>query len=193
MYVSSVVSCCAVVKRKRHVGARRNNSLKYHLVLNGEKVQVCKGLFLGTIGMGEWSVRKWALKGSIDNTITPKKKIKRTPPLSTNETTTHTAESLRLFFDMLPKMESHYCRANSQKKYPEPVFRSLFDLYDTYRNYCTQNNVEAASISKLRTYFKMEKHSIYSPKIDQCDICTSYACHTANITEEEHKQHSSEN
>ena len=52
MYVSSVVSCCAVVRRKRHAGARRNNSLKYHLVLNGEIVQVYKGFFLGTIGVG---------------------------------------------------------------------------------------------------------------------------------------------
>ena len=26
VYVSSVVSCCAVVRRKRHAGARRNNS-----------------------------------------------------------------------------------------------------------------------------------------------------------------------
>ena len=33
----------------------------------------------------------------------------------------------------------------------------------------------------------MGKYSIYSPKKDQCDICTSY--NTANITEEEHKQH----
>ena len=33
----------------------------------------------------------------------------------------------------------------------------------------------------------MEKYSINSPKKDQCDICTSY--NTANITEEEHKQH----
>ena len=55
----------------------------------------------------------------------------------------------------------------------------------TYRKYCTENNVEAASISKLRSYFKIEKYSIYSPKKDQCDICTSY--NTANITEEEHK------
>ena len=84
-------------------------------------------------------------------------------------------------------MESHYCRANSQKKYLEPVFRSLSEVYDTYRKCCTENNVEAASISKLRTYFKIEKYSIYSPKKDQCDICTSY--NTANITEEEHKEH----
>ena len=177
--VFSGILLCGSKKEKRHARARRNNSLKYHLVLNGEKVQACKGFFLGTIGMGEWSLRKWALKGSNDNNITPKKNQENPP-----QSTTHTTESLRLFFDMLPKMKSHYCRANSQKKYLEPVFRSLSEVYGTYRKYCTENNVETASILKLRTYFKMEKYSIYSPKKDQCDICTSY-----NITEEEYKQH----
>ena len=67
--------------------------------------------------MGEWSIRKWALKGSNDNTITQKKKIKRTPPQST----THTTEPLKLFFDNV----TYDGKSLLQSKQPEEISRTI--------------------------------------------------------------------
>ena len=55
----SLVSRQDVVRRRQpQERSRRNNTFNYHLTINGEKLRVCKGFFLGTIAMNEWSIRK---------------------------------------------------------------------------------------------------------------------------------------
>ena len=77
-------------------------------------------------------------------------------------------------------MESHYCRANSNKIYLEPVFRSFVDLNEQYKIYCNQNQMPTASLSKCRYYFKGKNYSLYQPKKDQCDICTAHNAGNVN-------------
>ena len=78
VYVCSLVSIKDVVRRRQpQERSRRNNTLNYHLTINGETLRVCKGFFLGTIAMNEWSIRKWSLMGYEDNTVTPKKKVEQ--------------------------------------------------------------------------------------------------------------------
>lgn len=54
------------VERSRAAGShsRRSVSLRYHLVVDGERKQVCKNMFLSTLGIGEWSVLSWAQQGA---------------------------------------------------------------------------------------------------------------------------------
>ncbi len=53
------------VERSRAAGSqsRRSVSLRYHLMVDGKRKQVCKNMFLSTLGIGEWSVLNWAQKG----------------------------------------------------------------------------------------------------------------------------------
>ena len=134
VYVCSMVPCHSVARRTSPHGCstprpRRNFTMKYHFRVKGEMMQVCKPFFLGTLDIGEWCIRSWALRGSDHNAISPKKTLTRIPDEKTKEIN----ESLSKFFNELPKMESHYCRANSNKIYLEPVFRSFADLNEQYK------------------------------------------------------------
>lgn len=62
-YVAGQVDCDPV-ERSRAVGSqsRRSVSLRYHLMVDGKRKQVCKNMFLSTLGIGEWSVLNWAQK-----------------------------------------------------------------------------------------------------------------------------------
>lgn len=63
LYVAEQVDCDPV-ERSRAVGSqsRRSVSLRYHLLVDGKRKQVCKNMFLSTLGIGEWSVLNWAQK-----------------------------------------------------------------------------------------------------------------------------------
>lgn len=62
-YVAGQVDCDPV-ERSRAAGSqsRRSVSLRYHLVVDGKRKQVCKNMFLTTLGIGEWSVLNWVQK-----------------------------------------------------------------------------------------------------------------------------------
>ena len=62
--------------KRRHTDgneSRRNNTLTYHLTVGGEKLEVCKNLFLSTLGLGEKSVQAW-VKNNGDVAIPHSKK-----------------------------------------------------------------------------------------------------------------------
>lgn len=46
---------------------------------------------------------------------------------------------LRLYLDGLDKMDSHYCRRHSKKKYIAATFRSKAELFDEYKKYIVDN------------------------------------------------------
>ena len=52
-------------KRKTAETTRRNSTLKYFLKKDDRRFQVCKKMFLATLGMREWQVRDWA-QSSLD-------------------------------------------------------------------------------------------------------------------------------
>lgn len=60
VYIVSLVERKEVL-RKRTVSeaSRRSDTLQYHLVVNGKKVQVCQQMFLNTLGIKKWTVRYW--------------------------------------------------------------------------------------------------------------------------------------
>ena len=107
VYVCSMVPCHSVARRTSPHGCstpqpRRNFTMKYHFRVKGEMMQVCKPFFLGTLDIGEWCIRSWALRGSDHNAISRKITLTRIPDEKTKEIN----ESLSKFFNELPKMES---------------------------------------------------------------------------------------
>lgn len=111
--------------------SRRNVSKQYFLTTESKgRIQVCMKTFLSTLGITENTVRYWiehAEKGMTKKTevIRPPKKVK-------------TKGNLEKFFDDLPKMPSHYCRASSTKLYLEPVVQSKSKLYQLYCEKCNE-------------------------------------------------------
>lgn len=57
-YVAEQVDCDPLERSQ----SRRSVSLRYHLMVDGERRQVCKNMFQSSLGIGEWSVLSWAQK-----------------------------------------------------------------------------------------------------------------------------------
>ncbi|KAI3361346.1 hypothetical protein L3Q82_013525 [Scortum barcoo] len=80
MYVAGQVDRDPV-ERSRAAGSvsRRSVSLRYHLMVDGKRKQVCKNMFLSTLGIGEWSVLNWAQKGVTKQNESNENKLEKRP------------------------------------------------------------------------------------------------------------------
>lgn len=82
---------------------------------------------------------------------------------------------LELFLKNLDKMESHYCRLQSEKIYIEATFRSKVDLYNEYENYCLENGYgQTTSYFLLSEVFDKMNLAIFRPRKYQCDTCVGF-------------------
>ena len=181
VYISTLVTI-SDKKRSKTESSRRTNTYMYHYNLKIHNViyPVCKAMFLSTLSIGEWSVHAWVHRsatGMQEHTPIPMPQMAR-------KTTDGSAEE---FLNTIPKVESHYCRRDSQKQYVEPVFGSFADLYREYQVYCGENNSEPSSRSTFRTVFNNMNMSLYKPKKDQCDTCCQYK--EGNLAREAYDKH----
>ena len=138
-------------------------------------------MFLSTLGIGAWSVHAWAkasTSGMYEATCE-----QAIPPRSRKQAD----GSAQDFLNSLPKMESHYCRRDTQKQYLEPVFRTFSDLYREYQSFCGEENRQTASIATLRKQFVEMNLGLFKPKKDQCDVCCQYE--EGNIEQADYERH----
>lgn len=79
-YVAEQVDCDPV-ERSRAAGSqsRRSVSLRYHLKVDSKRKQVCKNMFLSTLGIGEWSVLSWAQKRATKENEADENKLEKRP------------------------------------------------------------------------------------------------------------------
>lgn len=77
-YVARQVDCDPV-ERSRAAGlrSRRSVSLRYHLMVDGKRKQVCKNMFLSTLGIGEWSVLSWSQRRATKENEANEKKLEK--------------------------------------------------------------------------------------------------------------------
>lgn len=194
-YVCNLVKI-DVKKTNTAVKSRRSHTPTYFLMkANGREYQVCRNMFLSTLGIKEKMMRYW-VNSKLDfgmfehpDDIQEKKMIKFREGLyykKNQERKNH----LRQFLTMLPKLESHYCRKDSKKKYFQTEHRTLTALYKDYVHFCHQHNVKKLSISVFIAMVKELNYSLFKPRKDQCDTCCAYK--TGNITDEEFVAHRSE-
>nr|CAI5841363.1 unnamed protein product [Callosobruchus analis] len=191
MYVKGLVKVENVKRRRgNNEVSRRSLSMTYTLKNGFEEIRVCKNMFTGTLGLKGRTVVEW-VKGDMENIttneITEGPKINR-KSLVRQAKSAECDSGLRNFFNDLPKMESHYCRASSKKLYLEPWWASKSSLYNLYKNdYCARNQLESVSNAKFYTTFNDLNLSLFRPKKDECEVCVGYR--TKNIPEEVYQLH----
>ncbi len=178
------------------VKSRRSQTAKYFLMkANNREYQVCRKMFLSTLGIKEKMLRCW-VNSKLDfgmfehpDDIQERKMIKFREGLyykKNQERKNH----LRQFLTMLPKLESHYCRKDSKKIYFQTEHRTMTALYKDYVHFCHQHNVKKLSISVFVAMVKELNYSLFKPRKDQCDTCCAFK--TGNITAEEFAKHRKE-
>lgn len=172
--------------------SRRQGTFLYHLRSSNAILQVCKKFFLSTLDLKEKMVRLWVMKnqnhGTVDTSqMNNDRKYEKRRESTFAQSNKGKIDFLKAFFDGLAKMESHYCRKDTSKKYLQFPFQSKTDVYKLYSDHCKAEQETPLSIFTFTKIFESQNLSIYHPRKDQCDICCQYKA--KQLPEEDYQQH----
>ena len=181
VYVASLADM-RDVGRKKVEDSRRQCSITYYLRKDGERLKVCREMFLSTLCLGEWSVRNWVMS-SVDGMHSSTKE-RPVPATGRHNEALEKRELVRKFFSDLPKLPSHYCRASTSKKYLEPHFQSVAEVYRLFEK---QQATEVPSRQVFTEEFHKMNIGLYMPKKDQCDKYSAYK--VGSLSQEDYDEH----
>lgn len=146
---------------------RANNNVFYFLK-DDKKIRVSKVFFISTLGITTRCIRSLIAKrkeGNFEDKRGKHGNQKKIPDAKND---------IRAHILSIPKIESHYTRAHSEKEYIEGG-KTITDLYRDYKNLCEQSGKSVASLSTYRDIFNYEFNlAFFVPKKDQCQKCVAY-------------------
>ena len=155
---------------------RRSNNNAFFFIKDDKKVRVCKIFFISTLGITNRCIRSVITKrkeGTFEDKRGKHGNQKLVAEDIKNDIRTHIAS--------IPKIESHYTRAHSEREYIEGG-KTIVDLYRDYKKDCETNEKPVADLSMYRKIFNYEFNlAFFVPKKDQCQKCVAYE----NSTSEE--------
>ncbi|KAJ8926265.1 hypothetical protein NQ314_021386 [Rhamnusium bicolor] len=74
----------------------------------------------------------------------------------------------------IPRVESHYCRAETEREYIEGT-KTIADLHRDYQESCKNENIPSATYRTYYDVFTREFNiAFHFPKKDQCDLCLEF-------------------
>ena len=178
------------VKKKRATteNSRRANSLFYFLPLGDSDTSVCKTLFMNTLDVSSMAIG-YALDHGEHGLKSP-----NAPKVAQNKTSDERMEGIRVHINSFPVTDSHYCRKDTKRQYPEEGL-SVNAMYRLYCEWCRAENLNPASACVYRKAFNTEFNmGFWIPGKDQCDTCTLYNAKVKTKTnkaedDEEYEQH----
>lgn len=150
--------------------SRRTKTLKYKLPTANGPVNVCKTMFLNTLGISEKMVRTALSKVCKDGAILGEKRGGRYDSLKGKDAMLR-ASALE-HINKFPKMESHFCRKSTTREYLHADL-TVKKMYYFYRQERTPEQL-TCSYHTYRRVFKSLNLSFHHPKKDQCSLCMTY-------------------
>ena len=157
----------------------RNNSrrkrIEYTLHIASVSFRVCKEYYLTTLGVSQQRVNRYHQQK--DEHSYPK-------PLTTGNNNKRTSEDrldrVRKHIMDFPKVESHYCRENTEVNsiaptmYIDPIY-SITSMHAKYAEQCREENLDPVHFKIYSNIFVNEFKVKFTPrKKDRCDKCEIY-------------------
>lgn len=146
---------------------------------NNERIRVCKLFFVDTLAISNKMIETVVRKKESDNDYDKTHDLRgKTAP--GNKTPEEIVDKIKDHINSIPRVESHYCRAQSKKEYIDGI-RSLTSIYNDYKEARENADEPFATLPVFRRIFETEFNiSFFVPKKDQCDLCIKYT----NTTED---------
>lgn len=158
------------------VGGKRSprwNNMGFYFHRNDQLVWVCKLFFMNTLDINSCPIRMVLEKqNKVANVLMEEDKSgKHSKQLKIDESI---KEGIRQFIDSIPKIESHYMRANTSKHFIDG--KTISEIHRDYMAHCWEKNVDYGNYMLLfyRLFTTEFNISFFVPKKDQCDLCTAY-------------------
>ncbi|KAG4073204.1 hypothetical protein HA402_013469 [Bradysia odoriphaga] len=189
MYVCQLMEEDDVKQHRTVRESRRGNSFKFFLKNSkGRNVQVCRAMFLSTFGLKQKVVKNWFMNRKKFGLRENPKSVQSRKNAAREKSDSHQAllnRKIRLlsFLIDFPKLESHYCRKDTDKEYFETEHRTLIDLYKQYVAVCKEENTVQLSFPVFSGTLKNLNFSLFKPRKDQCDTCSAHKVGNVSIDE----------
>ena len=165
--------------------SRRSHSISYSLPVNSQNVRVCKVFYLSTLDINHKRVQlyhknkqnmcgtpanlKWGIS---KNNVVPQE----------------VKDGIRQHINSLPRVESHYNRANTKKEYLADGL-NITILYEEYVKKCEEAGTTPGKLHLYRQIFNTDFNiAFHVPKKDRCDSCEAMG-KNENPTEEDKRKH----
>lgn len=169
-FLSKLTSTLGISKRKvlaeEDDNYYRNNTYHYYLPdCNNNRFQVCQKMFVDTFDVSVRVVRTAISKSSPD---------KRGKHPHHKKLDSALVDSVKSHIKSFPMVESHYCRADSNRKYLDEHL-NVSKMHRLYLMGKDPKDKEVASLRQYRdifnSYFNL---SFFKPKKDQCSQCAEW-------------------
>lgn len=164
--------------------SRRKYSFRYFFIVNGESIQVCKPFYLGTLSISQKPVyTAHNTKNVLTNTPAQDQRGKNN---NSRRVPDGNPVLARQHIESFPTVESHYCRANTKRKYLGSHL-SISKMYELYQEKCATESLPPVRKSLYYKIFNTEYNmGFHIPKSDRCDVCEKYlmAKKTETVTDD---------
>lgn len=159
-------------QRDENDEAKRQFSFKYFFHVNDVKVRVCKRFFLGTLNISQKPV--YNAHNEKSDCDTPKADMRGKSEKCSRKHPVERTDTIRKHILSFPLVQSHYCRAGSQKHYLEPGL-TISKMYDLYVIFAEENDFDPLKKCMYYQIFETEFNiSFHVPKKDRCDKCEAF-------------------
>lgn len=150
--------------------SKRQNTIVFFVSTDKGKIQVCKTMFINTLGIRK-GVVDIAMQNRTEGNISSEDKRGKGPKKSIPP---DVIQVVRNHIECFPVVASHYCREKTQRKYLASDL-NISIMYSMYQKNCVEKNVPFVKQSMYRKIFCDEYNlGFYRPRKDQCRTCMSY-------------------
>ncbi|XP_072384357.1 uncharacterized protein [Diabrotica undecimpunctata] len=151
----------------------RTNNFAYYFDINHVKVKVCKLYFMNTLDINS-AVISTAQKKKTDEGFVDKDNRGGNPNAGRPRIHEDVKNFARRHIESFPIMDSHYCRARTERKYLQGDL-NLTEMYRQYCIKCTEENKMQMKKHLYESIFNTEYNiSFFTPKKDACCTCMNY-------------------
>lgn len=169
-------------KGKNVTNSKKKNSFKYFFTLENDNIQVCKLFYCGTLCISQKPIYNVHKNKTISNTPGATAQGKHKKKFTSQESANLVKEHINMF----PRVQSHYCRPDTQKEYLEGDL-SIQRMYDLYTTFVQEKGFAPVKYCIYRKIFCTQFNiSFHKPKKDRCDLCAEIELkgNEENISEE---------
>lgn len=178
------------VKRRTtaQIDSRRKRTFEYCFTVNNIQECVCMSFFMATLDITESMIRGSFAHMNSDGFMGPDMRGKQR---SANKIDDERQKIVENHIKRFPTMESHYCRASSNKMYLSSGL-NVSRMHSLYEEDCERNEIIPVNYQFYNSIFKKYNLSFHVPKKDICKKCTKFDNMDINDREKvktEHEHH----
>ena len=149
-FINQTTTCTTASSGKE--SSRRKKSYSYYFMVGEESFRICKSYYLSTLAVSQKMIYNVHEK---KNPITGVVKADGRGKKCHSNVTKEQREIVIAHINSFPVIDSHYCRAKTNKKYVQPGL-NIERMYDLYKSHCSEKGLPFVKSSYYRHVFNTE-------------------------------------